>query len=81
MHFPITGLRTMVRQLLSVPISFQFYIFRKYSVVVPLESGVEIGVIGDVAEDVQLAGVSAGTLLHLDEAVVLEHFVSPPLQN
>ena len=44
-------------------------------------SGVQIGVIGEVAEDVKLAGVSAGLLLHLNEAVVLKHFISSPLRK
>ena len=44
-------------------------------------SGVQIGVIGEVAEDVKLAGVSAGLLLHLHEAVGLEHFISSPLRR
>ena len=45
-----------------------------------IPSGVQVGVIRDVAEDVHLAGVSAVSLLHLDEAVVLEHFISSPLR-
>lgn len=59
----------------------QILYFQKYSVVVPLESGIDIGVIGEVAEDVKLAGVSAGLLLHLHEAVGLEHFISSPLRK
>ena len=75
------GLRIMVRQLLSVPIWFQFYIFRKYSVVVPLGSGADIGVIGEVAEDVHLADIRAVALLHLHEIFGLKHFISSPIRT
>lgn len=81
MHFPITGLRTMARHLLSIHVWFQVLYFLNYSVVVPLGSNADIRVIGEVAEDVHLAGISAGMFLHLDEAVGLKHFRSPPLRT